>query len=141
MIKRIDHIVFTVKNVDVTCDFYQRALGMEIAVFGEGRKALCFGQQKINLHQFGNEFEPKAAAPAPGTQDICLITQEPIASMEEHLKMRGIAIEDGPIKRTGAVGPIISIYFRDPDMNLIEVSNYINGNEEIIEGQFIDNER
>ena len=125
MIERIDHIVFTVKNVDATCKFYQHALKMEIATFGEGRKALSFGLQKINLHQFGNEFEPKAAAPAPGTQDICLITQQPLDQFIEHLKNTGITIEDGPIKRTGAAGPIMSIYFRDPDNNLIEVSNYL----------------
>ena len=125
MIERIDHIVFTVENVDETCEFYHRVLGMEIATFGEGRKALSFGRQKINLHQWGKEFEPKAAAPAPGTQDICLITKTPIADVTRHIQGCGIEIEDGPIRRTGAVGPIMSIYFRDPDNNLIEVSNYL----------------
>lgn len=125
MIEAIDHIVFTVKNVDATCEFYQRVLGMEIATFGEGRKALSFGRQKINLHQWGKEFEPKAAAPAPGTQDICLITQKPILDVAKHIEGCGIEIEDGPVRRTGATGPILSIYFRDPDSNLIEVSNYL----------------
>jgi len=125
LIDGIDHIVFTVKDIDVTCNFYQQTLGMDVAVFGEGRKSLSFGVQKINLHQFGNEFEPKAAAPAPGTQDICLTTKKPVTEVSEHLKTCGVVIEDGPIRRTGAVGPIISIYFRDPDNNLIEVSNYL----------------
>lgn len=123
MIESIDHIVFTVHDVEKTCDFYQQVLGMEIATFGEGRKALSFGQQKINLHQHGKEFEPKAAKPAPGTQDICLITQIPIVEVAKHVTGCGVAIEDGPIRRTGATGPILSIYFRDPDGNLIEVSN------------------
>lgn len=125
MIASIDHIVFTVQDVQATCDFYQRVLGMDVAAFGEGRKALSFGQQKINLHQFGKEFEPKAASPAPGTQDICLITHMPIADVVKHITGCGVEIEDGPIRRTGAAGPILSIYFRDPDGNLIEVSNYL----------------
>ena len=125
MIESIDHIVFTVKSVEATCEFYHRVLGMEIATFGEGRKALSFGRQKINLHQWGKEFEPKAAAPAPGTQDICLITQTPISEVVKHIEQCGVAIEDGPVRRTGASGPILSIYFRDPDRNLIEVSNYL----------------
>ena len=125
MIESIDHIVFTVKSIDATCEFYQQALGMEVATFGEGRKALSFGQQKINLHQSGKEFEPKAENPAPGTQDICLITHMPIAEVTKQLEKKGVEIEDGPVRRTGASGPIMSIYFRDPDSNLIEVSNYL----------------
>ena len=125
MIERIDHIVFTVKDVAETCHFYQQVLQMDIETFGEGRKALRFGSQKINLHQFGNEFEPKAAAPAPGTQDICLITRKPLDEVIQHLENCGIKIEDGPIQRTGATGAILSVYFRDPDNNLIEVSNYL----------------
>ena len=125
MIERIDHIVFTVANVASTCDFYERVLGMKVETFGEGRKALGFGMQKINLHQYGNEFEPKAHAPAQGCQDICLITGVPIAEVTQHLTKCGVEIEEGPVKRTGAIGPIISVYFRDPDRNLIEVSNYL----------------
>ncbi|WP_236025825.1 VOC family protein [Geomonas azotofigens] len=98
---------------------------MRVETFGEGRKALCFGRQKINLHQFGKEFEPKAKAPAPATQDICLVSTVPIAELERHISSCGVVIIEGPIKRTGATGPINSIYFRDPDGNLIEVSNYL----------------
>jgi catechol 2,3-dioxygenase-like lactoylglutathione lyase family enzyme len=125
MIEGIDHIVFTVKDIEKTCDFYEKTLNMKIETFGAGRKALCFGVQKINLHQYGKEFEPKAATPAPGTQDICLITKIPVTEVMLNLEKCGVDIEDGPINRTGAVGPILSIYFRDPDDNLIEVANYI----------------
>lgn len=125
MIDRIDHIVFTVSDVAATCDFYEKVLGMKVETFGERRKALCFGVQKINLHQYGKEFEPKAHAPAPGCQDICMITNVPITEVMQHLETCGVAIEEGPIKRTGATGPINSVYFRDPDKNLIEVSNYL----------------
>ena len=122
MINRIDHIVFTVADVAATCMFYEKVLGMKVATFGEGRKALCFGSQKINLHHYGKEIEPKAHAPAPGCQDICLITELPLEEVTGHLQKCGVAIEEGPVRRTGAVGPINSIYFRDPDGNLIEVS-------------------
>ena len=125
MIESIDHIVFTVMDVQATCEFYQNVLGMTVETFGEGRKALSFGQQKINLHQWGKEFEPKADKPVPGTQDICLITKVPIADVVKHVESCGVAIEDGPVRRTGAAGPILSIYFRDRDRNLIEVSNYL----------------
>jgi catechol 2,3-dioxygenase-like lactoylglutathione lyase family enzyme len=125
MIESIDHIVFTVIDVQATCEFYQNVLGMQVETFGEGRKALSFGQQKINLHQWGKEFEPKADKPGPGTQDICLITNVPIADVVKHVESCGVVIEDGPVRRTGAAGPILSIYFRDRDKNLIEVSNYL----------------
>ncbi|XP_020784636.1 glyoxalase domain-containing protein 5 isoform X2 [Boleophthalmus pectinirostris] len=88
------------------------------------RKALGFGQQKFNLHQLGQEFEPKAKRPTPGSADICLITKTPLAAVAAHLKICGVKIEEGPIERSGAMGPITSLYFRDPDDNLIEVSNY-----------------
>lgn len=97
---------------------------MDEITFGQGRKALGFGNQKLNLHQKGKEFEPKAANPTPGSIDICLITNTPISSVMAHLKSLGVKIEEGPVQRTGAQGPIISVYFRDPDRNLIEVSNY-----------------
>jgi len=97
---------------------------MEETTFGQGRKALSFGNQKFNLHQKGNEFEPKAANPTPGSIDICLVTDTPISSVITHLKNLEVKIEEGPVERTGAQGPITSVYFRDPDRNLIEVSNY-----------------
>lgn len=125
MIIRIDHIVMTVRNLEKTVKFYTEALGMQLEIFGpEGRKALKFGQQKINLHEYGKEFEPKASLPMPGSIDICLISDMNVDDFIIHLKKLGIAIEEGPVDRTGAIGKIRSIYFRDPDGNLIEVSNY-----------------
>ncbi len=120
----LDHLVLTVASITETVAFYQRVLGMEEISFGTGRKALAFGLQKINLHQAGREFEPKARCPMPGSADICLITATPLREVISHLEMMGVAIEEGPVARTGATGPIISVYFRDPDQNLIEVSRY-----------------
>jgi len=124
-IDRIDHLVLTVRDVEATCAFYARVLGMQIVTFGAGRKALAFGKQKINLHQAGREFEPKAASPTPGSADICLIAATPLADIVAHLEHCNIALVEGPVARTGATGPIESIYFRDPDQNLIEVSRYV----------------
>jgi catechol 2,3-dioxygenase-like lactoylglutathione lyase family enzyme len=123
-IDRIDHLVLTVHDIAATCDFYSRVLGMRVVTFGDGRKALQFGQQKINLHQRGKEFEPRALQPTPGSADLCLVTQVPLREVKGHLRACGVAILEGPVKRTGAMGPIHSIYIRDPDGNLIEVSNY-----------------
>ncbi|GLQ51281.1 VOC family protein [Dyella flava] len=123
-IDRLDHFVLTVADIDVTCDFYSRVLGMEIVSFGQGRKALAFGIQKINLHQHHHEFEPKAQRPTPGSADFCLVTSVPLDQVIDHLRQCGVTIEDGPVMRTGARGPIQSVYFRDPDANLVEVSNY-----------------
>lgn len=124
MIDRIDHIVLTVFDLERTCDFYSRVLGMEVVKFGEGRTALAFGRQKINLHLFGREFEPKALKPTPGSMDFCFITERPIDEVAARLKEHGVAIAQGPVPKTGALGPMRSIYFRDPDGNLVEVSNY-----------------
>jgi catechol 2,3-dioxygenase-like lactoylglutathione lyase family enzyme len=124
-IKNLDHLVLTVANLESTCKFYSLALGMEIIEFGENRKALKFGNQKINLHQYGLEFEPKAFKPMPGTAYLCFITDFPLREVMQELKEKCIEIEEGPLERTGANGKIISIYLRDPDMNLIEVSNYL----------------
>lgn len=123
-VERLDHLVLTVADVEATCEFYTRVLGMEVITFGEGRKALRFGRQKFNLHPAGREFEPKADAPAPGSADFCLITTAPLDDVVRHLKACGVEIIDGPGPRTGAVGPITSVYFRDPDRNLVEISVY-----------------
>jgi catechol 2,3-dioxygenase-like lactoylglutathione lyase family enzyme len=123
-IDRLDHFVLTVADIDTSCAFYARVLGMEVVSFGEGRKALAFGIQKINLHQHRHEFEPKAKQPTPGSADFCLITSVPLDQVIEHLSRCDVALEEGPVKRTGARGPIQSVYFRDPDANLVEVSNY-----------------
>ena len=123
-INRLDHLVLKVNDIEATCSFYKRVLGIEVVIFADGRKALFFGSQKINLHQKGKEYEPKALKPTPGSADLCLITSVPISEVIAHLKSCGIEIIEGPARRTGATGPIISVYFRDPDFNLIEVSNY-----------------
>ena len=125
-IEGIDHLVLTVRDIAATCDFYSRVLGMQVVTFGGGRKALQFGRQKINLHEHGKEFEPKALAPTPGSGDLCFITQTPLPQVVGHLRSCGVQIIEGPVRRTGAVGPIESIYVRDPDGNLIEVSNYLD---------------
>lgn len=124
-IDRLDHLVLTVADVDVTCAFYSRVMGMEVITFGEGRKALQFGQQKINLHQKGKEFEPKALYPMPGSADLCFITTTPFSEMIEHIQRCKVQILEGPVQKTGATGKIESIYFRDPDQNLIEISHYL----------------
>ncbi|XP_074771565.1 glyoxalase domain-containing protein 5 [Athene noctua] len=123
-IQRLDHLVLTVKSIEDTVAFYSKVLGMEVVTFKGNRKALHFGNQKFNLHEAGKEFEPKARHPVPGSADICLITQVPLEQLLDHLKTCGVIIEEGPVARTGAMGPITSIYFRDPDENLIEVSRY-----------------
>ncbi len=124
VIDHLDHLVLTVADIDTTVAFYSSALGMEVVTFGN-RKALRFGEQKINLHQAGKEFEPKAAHPTPGSGDLCFITKTPIAEVISHLKALHHLIEVDPVERTGAVGTIRSIYLRDPDLNLIEISNYL----------------
>ena len=124
-IESLDHLVLTVKSISETCSFYRSALGMDVVEFGEGRKALTFGSQKINLHEHGHEFEPKAQIPTPGSADLCLITKTEIEQVIKHLTHLKIDICEGPVKRTGAVGTILSVYIRDPDKNLIEISNYL----------------
>lgn len=123
-IDRLDHLVLTVADIDATVDFYTRLLGMKAVTFGAGRTALAFGQSKINLHQAGREFEPKAHRPTPGSADLCLITTDSLDRVIEELVRHDVPIEEGPVDRTGATGPIRSVYFRDPDRNLIEVSTY-----------------
>jgi catechol 2,3-dioxygenase-like lactoylglutathione lyase family enzyme len=125
-IERIDHLVLTVRDIAATCDYYSRVLGMQVVAFGGERKALQFGRQKINLHERGKEFEPKALQPTPGSGDLCFITEVPLPQVVDHIRSCGVQVIEGPVRRTGAVGPIESIYVRDPDGNLIEVSNYLD---------------
>lgn len=122
-IDHLDHLVLTVADLDVTVDFYTRMLGMREVTFGEGRKALSFGAQKINLHQAGKEFEPKAERPTPGSADLCFIVATPLEEVIAHLAAQGVTLLEGPVRRTGATQPIRSVYVRDPDFNLIELSN------------------
>ena len=123
-LERINHFVLTVASIANSCAFYEKVLGMNVMEFAKGRKALTFGGQKINLHEVGKEFEPKAISPQPGSPDFCLITDWPMIKIIEHLALCGVKIEEGPVARTGAMGPTTSIYFRDPDGNLVEISRY-----------------
>jgi catechol 2,3-dioxygenase-like lactoylglutathione lyase family enzyme len=128
MIDMIDHFVLTVRDIGAACEFYTRTLGMEVVTFGNGRKALQFGEfgeHKINLHEAGGEFEPKALRPTPGSGDICFITRTPLERVIGHLRACNVEILEGPVKRTGARGAIESIYIRDPDGNLTEIANYL----------------
>lgn len=124
MISSLDHIVLTVRSIEDTVRFYTEVLGMEQEIFGTGRVALKFGAQKINLHELGKEFEPKANSPTPGSADVCFITDLPISEAYDRVSEKSVCIIEGIVSRTGAVGPIQSFYFRDPDHNLIEVSSY-----------------
>jgi catechol 2,3-dioxygenase-like lactoylglutathione lyase family enzyme len=126
-VDRIDHLVLTVEDIERTIAFYVEVLDMTETSFGANRRALLFGSSKINLHQRGNEFEPKAASPTPGSADLCLITDDPLEVVITELAAAGISVEEGPVQRTGASGPITSVYIRDPDGNLIELSNYPEG--------------
>ena len=124
-IDHLDHIVLTVADIDATIAFYTRVLGMTAVTFAGGRRALAFGPQKINLHRAGHEFSPCARRPTAGSADFCLITKIPLEGAMAHVQSCGVAVEEGPVDRTGAIGPLRSFYFRDPDGNLIEVSNYV----------------
>jgi catechol 2,3-dioxygenase-like lactoylglutathione lyase family enzyme len=126
-VKSLDHLVLTVRDLAATIDFYTRALGMQEVTFGAGRKALAFGSQKINLHLSGHEFEPKAEKPTPGSADLCFLTDTPVEDFAARLRSLGFEVIEGPVARTGATGPLLSIYLRDPDSNLIEISNLKDG--------------
>ena len=122
MIHHLDHLVLTTRHRDRCVDFYTRVLGMRLETFGQGRVAFRFGDQKINLHEADREFEPKAERPTPGALDLCFIAREPLDAVVRRLETAGIPIEVGPVLRTGAIGPIRSVYVRDPDGNLIEIA-------------------
>jgi catechol 2,3-dioxygenase-like lactoylglutathione lyase family enzyme/ketosteroid isomerase-like protein len=119
---RFDHVVLTVASIEATGRFYRDALGMEVVTFGAGRTALAFGGQKINLHEVGREAALRAARPTPGSGDLCFITERPLAEWQTHLRARGVPVVEGPVRRTGARGPIDSLYLRDPDDNLLEIA-------------------
>lgn len=131
-IDRIDHIVLTVASIESTCDFYQHVLGFERHSPAGKPTSLRFGRQKINLHQANRTFDPKARHPTAGAADFCLIALEPIEAVVVHLQRHGVAIEKGPVARTGAVGPMDSVYFRDPDGNLVEVSHYRTAEDQTV---------
>lgn len=122
-VEAIDHFVLTVASIEETCAFYERVLGMTAVSFGEGRKALAFGSQKINLHLAGREFVPHADHPVAGSADFCLLTSLPLDDCMAHVRAQGVPILLGPVDRTGATGKLRSFYFRDPDQNLVEVAN------------------
>ena len=122
-ISNLDHLVLTVKDINITVEFYESVLGMIAESFGDGRISLKFGNQKINLHEQGKEFEPKANQPVPGSEDLCFITDIELKQAMEYVESKGVQIIEGPVERTGATGAIISFYIRDPDRNLIEIAN------------------
>lgn len=125
IIDHLDHLVLTTIDIDACRDFYTRVLGMRLETFAEGRIAFRFGNQKINLHERGHEFEPKAHLPVPGALDLCFIAAVGLDEVIEHLRRERCPIVKGPVQRTGATGPIRSVYVRDPDLNLIEISEYL----------------
>lgn len=122
---RIDHVVLTVRDIDRTIRFYVDVLGMRAVTFGDGRRAVTFGDQKLNLHEAGHEFEPKARVPTPGSVDVCFVTETALDEVVTRLRSRGIAIEHGPVAKTGARSALRSIYVRDPDGNLVEIANEV----------------
>ena len=122
-IDHLDHLVLTVQDIQATCEFYSRVFGMQVVTFAEGRKALHFGNQKINLHLKGKEIEPKAQHPTPGSADLCFLTSVPLERVMAHLQSCHVSLLLGPVEQTGATKPLVSLYFRDPDGNLLEVSN------------------
>jgi catechol 2,3-dioxygenase-like lactoylglutathione lyase family enzyme len=123
-IDNIDHFVLTVRSLETSIRFYADVLGGERVERPGKPSAVRLGQQKINLHEVGHSFEPKADAPTPGSGDFCLITRQPIEDILAHLATCNVSVEIGPVERHGALGPMTSVYFRDPDRNLVEVSRY-----------------
>jgi catechol 2,3-dioxygenase-like lactoylglutathione lyase family enzyme len=125
VIDHLDHLVLTTVDRDACIDFYTRVLGMRLETFGAGRIALRFGAQKINVHERGREFEPKAHLPVPGALDLCFIADRPLDQVIAHLAACGWPIVEGPVERTGATRRLRSVYLRDPDLNLIEISEFL----------------
>ncbi|MBT5458244.1 MAG: VOC family protein [Rhodospirillaceae bacterium] len=125
LVTSLDHLVLTVADLEASCAFYQRVLGFGVEKFGAGRVALTFGSQKINLHPLENDIDIRARTPTAGSGDLCFLTETPINEVKAHVEQCNVAVEMGPIQRTGATGPILSIYLRDPDGNLIEVANRV----------------
>ncbi len=124
-IHALDHLVLTVRDIRQTCTFYRDILGMTIRTTAHDRKAIHFGSSKINLHQLGAEFLPHAQVPTPGSADLCFLTETPIDQVISRLRKHGVDLIEGPVERTGATGKLLSIYFRDPDGNLLEVANLL----------------
>jgi catechol 2,3-dioxygenase-like lactoylglutathione lyase family enzyme len=123
-VRRLDHLVLTVASLEATVDFYTRVLGMNVRAFEGGRLALRFGEQKINLHEAGHEFEPKARVAVPGSADLCLLVEGSLDAWLAHLEELDVPVVEGPVARTGALGPMTSVYVRDPDGNLVEIGSY-----------------
>jgi catechol 2,3-dioxygenase-like lactoylglutathione lyase family enzyme/ketosteroid isomerase-like protein len=132
-LERLDHLVLTVRDPAATCDFYRRVLGMELVTFGQGRLALRFGSQKINLHPAGREFQLTAGRPTPGSSDLCFVTAAPLQAWIGRLAENGVTLLEGPVRRTGALGPIESIYLRDPDGNLLEIATELDSAGDALE--------
>lgn len=126
MVSHLDHLVLTIADIPRTVRFYSEVLGMNVVPLGEGREALSFGNQMIKLHEVGRELEPHAARATPGSSDLCFLSEEPVEGLFQQLATHGIDVVEGPVVRAGAGGPILSVYFRDPDGNLIEVSNSLS---------------
>ncbi|MHB8068878.1 MAG: VOC family protein [Desulfobaccales bacterium] len=127
----LDHLVLTVKDMDATSRFYATVLGMNLCTFGDNRKALSFGSQRINLHQVQEELEPKAHRPTPGSADLCFLTGSSLKNIIDHLHHCGVSIILGPVRRTGAAGQLESVYFRDPDLNLVEVATKLESSARV----------
>lgn len=123
-VEDLDHLVLNVADIRATCRFYQRVLGMRPFTFGNGRTALSFGSRKINLYEAGQAYSPQPDKPLPGTAELCFLSRTPVVELLDHLKAENVIVEEGPVRREGALGPITSVYFRDPDGNMIEVANY-----------------
>ena len=126
-IDSLDHLVLTVRDVEATIAFYAGVLGMRDETFGEGRRALHFGEQKLNLHEAGAEVTPNATAATPGSADLCFITRTPVEGVLRVLEDHGVSVEQGPVERAGATGQLLSVYVRDPDGNLVELANRLGG--------------